>query len=296
MSCGKSKLYLSSFLIVSLLTLILNSQFCHAIPIFVKVKGVEKGDISYFNVSKIDYKEGYLTLSGTWENDGSVGCRVWMKVEIFNNNSDLVFISWSHPQSVAPGGVYDIYNFWYFGNKTGKFILKPIFYYCDKIEILKPILVYLKPHNVTKPRVINNTAFVYKNRPNVIIVKLNESISQGVYEIIPTYNPLGFRFYPVKIKINASEKEFSVPYYYNFLRPVEINAVMIGLNKSNSDKVYLLKLSTKIVKPKTKKPIFSLKFYSYTSLFLYFFSLYLAILLPVLIIVKFFNKKGKKNE
>ena len=290
----KSKLCFSLFLTLSLLILL--SQLCHAIPIFVKVKGVEKGDISYFNISKIDYKAGYLTLSGTWENDGSVGCRVWMKVEVFNNNSDLVFISWSHPESIAPGGVYDIYNFWYFGNKTGKFILKPTFYYCDKIESLKPIVVYLKPHNATKPKDVNDTAFVYKNKPNFIVVRLNETIPQGVYEIIPTYNPLGFRFYPVKIKINATGKEFVVPYYYNFLRPVEINAVMIGLNKSNSDKLYLLRLSTKIVEPKIKKPIFSLEFYSYTSLFLYLSCLFLCILLPVTITVKFFNKKEKKNE
>ncbi len=272
------------------------SKFCRAIPIFVKIKGVEKGEITYFNVTKINYDKGYLVLSGVWENDGSVGCRVWMKVEVFNNNSDLVFISWSNPKSVAPGGVYNIYNFWYFGNKTGMFILKPTLYYCDKVETLRPILVYLKPHNSIKPEEVNDTAFVYRNRPDVIVVKLNESIPQGVYEIVPTYNPLGFRFYSIRVKINSTQKELIIPFYYNFLRPIKIKAVMIGLNKSNSDKEYLIKLSTRIVNPEIKKPVFSLNFYSYLSLFLFFFSLYLIALITVFIIVKFFNKIRKKNK
>lgn len=107
----------------------------YSLQILVDVKGNIKGKVGFFNYTKETKNLAWFFLN--WENAGSIGCKVRMRVDIFNS-TNLIYTSWSKSEAIEPGGNADFYAFWYPTN-NGSFVALIRIYQCNEIFNVKQV-------------------------------------------------------------------------------------------------------------------------------------------------------------
>ena len=242
------------FLIFSItlgLSMSVRTENAEAVPIFVSITGRLEGILSYINVSEMKPEAGYLKISSVWENIGSVGCKVAVRLDIYNRSS-MLFTSWSKSRVVAPGNVATFENYWFFGNMSGNFTAVVRVYYCDEIQKLENMSIAVPEHNLSYGvERINASSWVWKEDATKIHVVFDREINSTELIVLPLENPIGTRVYADRL-INTTAKQLELEWKYEFLREYEIPLAIIDLQ---AHRVYYAKiLTTPEAMPKKKSP------------------------------------------
>lgn len=203
--------------------------------ISVDISGNIKADTNYINhQTEIDKQP--INLLFNLENIGSVTCESFYKVD-FKKNNETIYTAWSKKDVVKPGDL-KTFNVYWNPTESGEIKVYPKLYMCDDIYELNETSINVK-------NILNYTTnFIdvkYKNTNNSIKFYLKSNKSKEVF-IIPDKYPQGWRFYPVKTKLEANKKKvvemkFDTPFFYE--TPIKFNIVSADGEINDFDEVEL---------------------------------------------------------
>ncbi|NOR84707.1 hypothetical protein GQ473_01175 [archaeon] len=185
------------FVVFGIMAVMFFSDVCNNVsgmPVVVSIDEKLYGTVDY-----LSYNETVVSMQEiitSFENTGSIGCMVQVRVDFFKNNTFL-YTSWSDGVALEPGAHYTFKNYWFsksiLGNITGNMWV----YYCDEVNRKDDInfTVVLVDENKT----VNMTVTNVVADEEVILITFNSSVNLSDVKIIPAKTPIGWRIEPVDV-------------------------------------------------------------------------------------------------
>ena len=157
-----------------------------------------------------------------WENTGSVGCRVRMGVDIYNE--ELMYTAWSKELPLEPGD-YSELEAWFYPKNSGNITSKIFIYFCNTIQ-QGPVLNFTAFIPITSDNITNTTRSVVKAKKekafdiraesteNYVEMRIRSKKNIKDLVIIPRECPLGWIFESAKIDEIKKDEEKVVKINY----------------------------------------------------------------------------------
>ena len=215
--------------LISFLPLLASSQFV----IKVGVKEIIKGNMAYINITS----KPFLKIYGIWENVGSLGCEVRMRVD-FYNNGELIHTAWSNSEPVWPGGVAELTSYWFYPTKD-KLTARIRIYACN--EIFEYGTVEIKTEEINPERGILGLKEI-RTYEDYIEVKIKSKIKLNNVFIIPKNYPTTWIFESEKIDVLENEKWLKIRYEPTIWE--ENNLTLVAITEDGKffdEKTFLMK-------------------------------------------------------
>ena len=185
------------FVIAIIITTLISTKVL-GVPIFVNIRDTLEGHFPYYNITQ---HNGVIEIKAMWENLGSVTCDAYLRVDVLDNESNVIDTFWSNPQEIAPGdsGIFNVYI--YLQNYSGNITLRQRYYYCNEISRLKERNMSYNSTAVMPGR--GNLTLRYEIVNNTYIklyIHLNSTVNGTAY-ILPEKTPIGWVVESKKIDI-----------------------------------------------------------------------------------------------
>ena len=181
----------------------------YSMPVVVSIDEKLYGTVDY-----LSYNESIVSMQEivtSFENTGSIGCMVQIRVDFFKNDTFL-YTSWSEGVALEPGAPYTFKNYWFsksiLGNITGNMWV----YYCDEVNRKDDINFTVV--SVDENKTLNLTVSDINADEDVILVSFLPSMNMSNVRIIPKKTPIGWRIEPVDVGDLHAGVVQTVPIHY----------------------------------------------------------------------------------
>lgn len=192
-----------------------------AIEVSVEVRGVIRGRKAYleFNETSINIQR----IMMDWENIGSVGCKVRMRIDVFNS-TDQLYTGWS-PEEPLEAGDHTLLTTYWIPSNPGNYSANITVYHCNRMFFVDTINFSMIMRNFTE---MPARVRVNSDEHNIIFeVKAMENIDDIV--LIPSNYPLGWVLESKKISgIKKGEtKRIKLGYEAEIWKPRQVTFDMV---------------------------------------------------------------------
>ncbi len=204
------------------------------VRIFINVSPRIDGKVSLFNLSQ--HNPVFFTLH--WENVGSVGCKVRMRVEVYSEDK-LVYVGWSREKELWPGAATSLLAYAFL--EEGNYTVHPYVHHCYLVYDLPPKPLRVVNTSVKKGGVEIVEAKTYEN---YVKVKIKSTRDLERVVIIPKDYPLGWIFESTLVERIRTGEEREVKVYYepSIFSEENVTLVAIANDGSFAEKTFTLKI------------------------------------------------------
>ncbi|RLJ09195.1 MAG: hypothetical protein DRP13_00825 [Candidatus Aenigmatarchaeota archaeon] len=160
--------------------------------ISVQVAGTIKGSLDYINLTPVIYEGMPQEFLLNWENIGSVGCALRVRVDIYNNETgEFVYTAWSKKIPLEPGA-YNLFKAYWYPDVYGNFTAKYSVLLCNDIYRGPELSFTVLPKNITQEK--NNIITLKKIENTKNNIKLEITANEDINNLflIPENPPLGW--------------------------------------------------------------------------------------------------------